>query len=80
MLMCVFDELTLAVSGAGPQTPNMQTERRAGVHSTALVRHRRHLLTSRLRVWLIYTGPNRSACRLPLEDNQPQRNICIVDR
>src|SRR5205807_817652 len=30
--------LTLAVSGAGPQTPDMPIERRPGVHSTALVK------------------------------------------
>jgi hypothetical protein len=33
-----FIRLTIAVSGAGPKTPDMQTERHPGVHSTALVR------------------------------------------
>ena len=41
VILASLMRLTLAVSGAGTQTPDMQTGRRPGVRSTALVR--RHL-------------------------------------
>jgi hypothetical protein len=49
-----------AVSGAGPQTPDMQTERRPGVHSRLIVRRhgsicgmRRMSKLSPIEIWLV---------------------------